>query len=795
MGEEKIVTTARPYGFVPVLVHNGNVVCQMPSGSLINITLTTHHHIGQAALRLSGDLLVHAFYNHLSLLHLDEAWRIAQQLGIQEAWLALGDKALQVLEIDMAIRVYRQLGQPAMVFALEKLSHETEKNLLYGAVAVLFKNFAEAQNAFLHSSRPILALEMRRDLLHWDQALKLAENLAPEQIPFLSKEYALQLEFKGEISHALELYERGVMEVDEAALARRDVETVKWEKILAHNGLCNAGITRNTIRMGQLRAGVNRALDSNDTELQLDCAEILEEMKQYNDAANLFAAAGEYGRAAMIFIHDLKNLNAAQKLLPKVTKPKVFIAYAQAKEKEGQFRDAEAAYEKANEVFDVIRINLEKLNDASKAYKLARQTKSADGSALVAKHAKQLGEWKTTIEFFLLAKQNEEAFEIASTHDAIDAYAECLGDTGASEDYKNIAVQYDQKNEHEKAGDFYFKCDNHPQALRKFLQAPSDASVRKAIQVVGKAHSDTLTHQLIDFLMGGSDGVPKSPKFIFELYLALGNVQKAATIAVIIAKQEQEIGSYRGAHQLLFDTHRDLESNKIPIIQDLRRNLMLLHSYIIAKKLVQLGEHELSARVLIRVSKNINKFPKHTVQILTSTVLECNRVGFHESAFEYASVLVRPEYRKQINEKYKKRIEGLVRRRTKEELVDPDEPSSPCPFCGMMVQDFSLECGNCKSSVPYCIASGRHMVIDDWTCCPSCHFPARYTSFVKYVEAEGQCPMCNQDIAVPAIKKIDKPDPRKGAADDDEPSPPAPPENGTTSGATPSPAEPPKEGS
>lgn len=52
-----------------------------------------------------------------------------------------------------------------------------------------------AQDLFLTSSNPITALEMRRDLLHWDQALQLANKLAPEQMPFISKEYALQLEF------------------------------------------------------------------------------------------------------------------------------------------------------------------------------------------------------------------------------------------------------------------------------------------------------------------------------------------------------------------------------------------------------------------------------------------------------------------------------------------------------------------------------------------------------------------------------------------------------------------------
>lgn len=36
---------------------------------------------------------------------------------------------------------------------------------------------------------------MRRDLLNWDQAVKLARALSPEQVPEISMEYAQQLEY------------------------------------------------------------------------------------------------------------------------------------------------------------------------------------------------------------------------------------------------------------------------------------------------------------------------------------------------------------------------------------------------------------------------------------------------------------------------------------------------------------------------------------------------------------------------------------------------------------------------
>jgi hypothetical protein len=37
------------------------------------------------------------------------------------------------------------------------------------------------------------------------------------------------------------------------------------------------------------------------------------------------------------------------------------------------------------------------------------------------------------------------------------------------------------------------------------------------------------------------------------------------------------------------------------------------------------------------------------------------RSGLKNSAFTYAAVLLRPEYRKDIDEKYKKKIEAIVR--------------------------------------------------------------------------------------------------------------------------------------
>lgn len=53
--------------------------------------------------------------------------------------------------------------------------------------------------------------------------------------------------------------------------------------------------------------------------------------------------------------------------------------------------------------------------------------------------------------------------------------------------------------------------------------------------------------------------------------------------------------------------------------------------------------------------------PADIVPILTSTVIECHRAGLKNSAFSFAAMLMRPEYRNKIDAKHKKKIEAMVR--------------------------------------------------------------------------------------------------------------------------------------
>lgn len=126
-----------------------------------------------------------------------------------------------------------------------------------------------------------------------------------------------------------------------------------------------------------------------------------------------------------------------------------------------------------------------------------------------------------------------------------------------------------------------------------------------------------------------------------------------------------------------------------------------------------------------------------------------------KSAFNYAVMLMRSEYRDQIDPKYAKKIESIVRKAPKniKQLNDFEDEttngndddddvevlkrkstndSSPCPFCNYSLNNMDVTCSQCKNSLPICIATGQHLTnIYDNVQCPECLFPAIKNEILK----------------------------------------------------------------
>jgi WD repeat-containing protein 19 len=155
--------------------------------------------------------------------------------------------------------------------------------------------------------------------------------------------------------------------------------------------------------------------------------------------------------------------------------------------------------------------------------------------------------------------------------------------------------------------------------------------------------------------------------------------------------------------------------------------------------------------MLIRVAKSISKFPQHIVPILTSTVIECQRASLKRSSFEYASQLMQPENRQKVVEKFRRKIEAIVRRKPQEEK---EEDLSPCPICQFEISETVLDCPSCKNYLPFCATSGQHMRLDDWCVCPSCTFPSLYSKFLMRIKTSKTCCMCKQTVELSQIVKL-----------------------------------------
>jgi len=484
------ISTPCPSGFRSIMVHDGVMYGQMKSGNLKEFVLATHdaiHSVNSPSRELSRDV----FCQNLVLGRFDDAWKVAERLDSRAYWLALSTRAMELVNVPNAIRAYRRLGDAGMVMALERLSRLEDKNLLAGHICVLFSDFSQAQELFLRSSNARAALDMRKDLLHWDHAIKLAKTLAPEEVPSISIKYAQQLERRGETASALGMFKSANDNSDD--LNQEEKSHIR------------AGIARTTVRMGDIRQGRKLALESRDNVLCCECASIMENMKQYDDAALLFERGHEFEKAASIYIAT-KNFSKAAPLMEKISSTKLHAQFAKAKRAQKDYIAAAEAYERAHDMDSVVEIYLNHLGQPERAMEIVRGTHSARAAQMVATHCNTTGNYAGAIEFLLMAKRQSEAFELAKTYDGMDMYAEKLGKNGKAENYIQIAKYFENKKDWGRAAHFYAICCQYHKALKFYLHC-GETYIDKAIALVGEAQSDMLTHTLIDFLSGDTDGV------------------------------------------------------------------------------------------------------------------------------------------------------------------------------------------------------------------------------------------------------------------------------------------------
>jgi len=75
----------------------------------------------------------------------------------------------------------------------------------------------------------------------------------------------------------------------------------------------------------------------------------------------------------------------------------------------------------------------------------------------------------------------------------------------------------------------------------------------------------------------------KDSKYFFKLWMSIGKYSEAAKTAIIIAREEQNLGNYRASHEVLLEIYLMLTNINSKIPNEIEKMLMLIHSYSLIK--------------------------------------------------------------------------------------------------------------------------------------------------------------------------------------------------------------------
>ena len=712
-------------GYSPIKVHDGTVYCLTKNKSLAHVLLESY----QLPEVASEEILLKHYYSGC----FKENWNYLISLGIPKTtWQLVGCKVLQTLDLDCASLIYRYIQDFSTLLELENCLLGGNKNYIYGRIAVILNDFDKAQEYFLASDRPQEALYLRQDLHQWDQAMILARRISPDSIPSISLEYAVQLEEDGKVKEAWKYYKEALQDLkpDEVELSER----------------AQAGYIRVCLKLGDVSSAMKLVMNIKNPENLVECANILENMKQFHEAALLYEKASVFEKAADLYSR-IKNYAKVGELLPYITSPKLHNLYAKYRESTGDMQSALKSYQVANDLENICRVHIE-LKQLEIAVKIARESKSAVAAKVVLKHLQQMQDLKGMVEFCILAGMDDQAFIIAQKNSMLPFYGSLIENTDKIETLANLGTYFEQQDQGELALRFFVKSKEFEHALQLLLKLPkSNSTIESAVELVRLAKADDVTQKVRQYLLQG-----EQTKTINEALMNLdsltGNHADAAKIGLLLAKSELDTGNYKQAKNILLECIQNVRKNDGKISIALYEMLSLVHSYLLIKTLVKMEQHEFAARLLVRIYKNIDMFPQHLVPILTTGVIECHRANLKKSAFGMAAILCKPENRSQLDEKLRKKIELSVRRPETEEA---SEQASPCTRCKVDIANSDISCSSCKGTLPFCIASGMHIISRNWVACPHCIMPANADQWKTIVDVLKACPLCETPIDAMAL--------------------------------------------
>ena len=391
------------------------------------------------------------------------------------------------------------------------------------------------------------------------------------------------------------------------------------QEILDQIKVCKGGIARCIIHLGDVEAGVQIALELAQEEegsamasdesaykrkmdMFQDFAIILEEAGHLIEAAEMHHVCGNVEQAATLFVRS-KQFDRAKPLMTQVMAPSLHQIFAKAMEMRGDYQVALGSYQRANDSQSLVRLYLSsnKIRNPHKAFAIVRQTRSLESAKLALQYCLDKGDHEGQIEMLVILGRITEAMELAIVHNTVDTLVTNIRNSEAEPQiYLQIAKYYEQHSEFLKAGRIYETCcksaslrpslaENLVSSSNFYAEESSNGSISDlidacnnsavhfylkdgtvdaidaAIALVGRVRSSSQIAQVVDWLADQTESnssatSKEGARHLFELHIALGDLVRAAHVACVLARQEQDMGNYKLAYEQVHHAYCELRS-------------------------------------------------------------------------------------------------------------------------------------------------------------------------------------------------------------------------------------------
>lgn len=604
---------------LPISCNKENLLCQSSSdGALVTLISPNLQLTGSLDDMTVDELLAH-FAKSIALNCVVDACKSACLLDLDYIWRALGNKAIEIIDLSMAIFAFQKLKEVALVARLEELLHVEEKNLLFGHLALLFGDYDLAEANFLLSSKPNEALQMRCDSGQLAAALVLAKEYFPKDLKRVAMLLAVELEYIGDLKSSLNVLEE--------ALTHCTGETN-----LEDNRLWSM-IAITSLKVGNRHRALSIADRLRMTQLYVDLASIFEEQKDLQTAAELFELGDQKINAARLWIYE-KDIERVSKLLDAPGDGPVDEGlcnqYALLLKNHGKCDKAIKHYMKANNFTEAIRTSLHNLEDASKALSIMRDNPTKSIAIEASELCKTLDDNLSAIEFLALGEYHDEAFELAMATSLVDEYILLQGDFLTHKNCEVLGLHFERNDNLIQAAMYYSRSPRFVEkAYSIFVQ---NNAVVSAVKI--SHHNDHFARKLIEHFETIPKESQESNVCLYQLYLNVNDWSKAFDLSYVIIIHQMKAGQYQTAHDVACQTMTKVDALKVRIPSSLQRIFNTLHSYHLAKKFAKTNNHELVVTLLMRVSNHVELFAeKDHFNLHVSTIIECQKCGLNVSRY------------------------------------------------------------------------------------------------------------------------------------------------------------------